>query len=80
MDQPLVRDSDEASREGVVTRLPQDGVMLVDGSPVDVSRLSSSPSLTLGERVRVEGRLQAGVLVATELEGPSVLESEETEL
>lgn len=80
VDQPLVRDIDEASLEGLVTRLPQNGVMLVDGSPVDVSRLSPSLSLTLGERVRVEGRLQAGVLVATELEGPSVLESEETEL
>lgn len=80
LDQPLVTDRDEASLEGLITRLPQNGVMLVDGSPVDVSRLSSLPSLMLGERVRVEGRLQAGVLLATELEDPSVLESEETEL
>lgn len=80
VDQPLVTDRDEASLEGLITRLPQNGVMLVDGSPVDVSRLSSLPSLMLGERVRVEGRLQAGVLLATELEDPSVLESEETEL
>ncbi|MBI3382434.1 MAG: hypothetical protein HY019_10560 [Aquabacterium sp.] len=82
VDQPLVTDTEEASLEGLVTSLPHNGVMQVDGSPVDVSRLSSSSvsGLTLGERVRVEGRLQAGVLVATELEDPSVLESEETEL
>lgn len=82
MDQPLVTDTEEASLEGLITGVPQNGVMLVDGSPVDVSRLSSSSvsNLTLGERVRVEGRLQAGVLVATELEDTSVLESEETEL
>ena len=80
VDQPLVTDRDEASLEGLITRLPQNGVMLVDGAPVDVSRLSPLPILTLGERVRAEGRLQAGVLVATELEDPSLLESEETEL
>lgn len=82
VDQPLVSDRAEASLEGLITSSPQNGVMRVDGSPVDVSHLSSSSvsGLTLGERVRVEGRLQAGVLVATELEDPSVLESEETEL
>lgn len=80
VDQPLVTDTEEASLEGLVTSLPQNGMMRVDGTPVDVSRLSPTPSVTLGERVRVEGRLQAGVLVAHELEDPSVLESEETEL
>ncbi len=81
VDQPLVTDRDEASLEGLITRLPDDnGVMLLDGSPVDVSRLSPALIFTLGERVRVEGRLQAGVLVATELEDPTALESEETEL
>ncbi|MGQ0599539.1 DUF5666 domain-containing protein [Aquabacterium sp.] len=82
VDQPLVTDTEEASLEGLITSLPQNGIMLVDGAPVDVSRLSSASvsNLTLGERVRAEGRLQAGVLIATELEDPSMLESEETEL
>lgn len=79
VDQPLVSDREEASLEGLITSLPQNGLMRVDGALVDVSRLSL-PTLTLGERVRVEGRLQAGVLVATELEGPNALEREETEL
>lgn len=79
VDQPLVSDREEASLEGLITSLPQNGLMRVDGALVDVSRLSL-PTLTLGERVRVEGRLQAGVLVATELEGPNAIESEETEL
>lgn len=79
VDQPLVSDREEASLEGLITSLPQNGLMRVDGALVDVSRLSL-PTLTLGERVRVEGRLQAGVLVATELEDPNALEREETEL
>ncbi|MBI2732530.1 MAG: hypothetical protein HYX44_04235 [Aquabacterium sp.] len=79
VDQPLVSDREEASLEGLITSLPQNSLMRVDGALVDVSRLSL-PTLALGERVRVEGRLQAGVLVATELEGPNALEREETEL
>jgi len=82
VDQSLVTDVERASLEGLITGLPQNGVMLVDGSQVDVHLLSpvAVAGLTLGERVRVEGRLQAGVLVAAELEGSGVLESQETEL
>lgn len=82
VDSALTRDSDEASLEGLVTVLPVAGTMRVDGTLVDVSRLGGLPSLLLGQRVRVEGRLQAGVLIATELslENEQELEAEDVEL
>ncbi|MBI5925951.1 MAG: hypothetical protein HY836_10170 [Aquabacterium sp.] len=77
VDQPLVDDVDEASVEGLVTQLPDaSGLMKVDGQLVNVRGITSAMALTLGERVRVEGRLQAGVLIASELESDSELEQE----
>lgn len=67
VDRALVQDVDDARLEGLVTELPVNGVMKVDGATVDASRLSSVTGLTLGQRVRIEGRLQAGVLVAADL-------------
>lgn len=79
VDQPLVEDMDEASVEGLVTQLPDaSGLMKVDGQLVDVHRLTLTTPLTLGERVRAEGRLQAGVLMASELAAGSALEQEES--
>lgn len=79
VDQPLVEDVDEASVEGLVTQLPDaSGLMKVDGQLVNVRGITSAMALTLGERVRVEGRLQAGVLIASELEGGRELEEEES--
>lgn len=79
VDQPLVEDMDEASVEGLVTQLPDaSGLMKVDGQVVNVHGLTLSTPLTLGERVRAEGRLQAGVLIATELAAGAALEQEES--
>lgn len=79
VDQPLVEDMDEASVEGLVTQLPDaSGLMKVDGQVVNVHGLTLTTPLTLGERVRAEGRLQAGVLMATELAAGSALEQEDS--
>lgn len=79
VDQPLVEDVDDASVEGLVTQLPDaSGLMKVDGQLVNVRGITSAMALTLGERVRVEGRLQAGVLIASELAAGSTLEQEES--
>lgn len=79
VDQPLVEDMEEASVEGLVTQLPDaSGLMKVDGQLVDVHRLTLTTPLTLGERVRAEGRLQAGVLIASELAAGSALEQEDS--
>ncbi|TAK95143.1 MAG: hypothetical protein EPO09_08340 [Aquabacterium sp.] len=79
VDQPLVEDMDEASVEGLVTQQPDaSGLMKVDGQVVNVHGLTISTPLTLGERVRAEGRLQAGVLIATELATGTALAQEES--
>lgn len=79
VDQPLVEDVDEASVEGLLTQLPDaSGLMKVDDQIVNVRGLTISTPLSLGERVRVEGRLQTGVLIATELAAGSTLEQEES--
>lgn len=68
VDSALVQDTEEASLEGLITQLPGvDRVMKLNGAPVDLSAISPWPTLALGQRVRVEGRLLAGVLLASEL-------------
>ncbi|HEX5355588.1 MAG TPA: DUF5666 domain-containing protein [Aquabacterium sp.] len=79
VDQPLVEDIDEASVEGLVTQLPDaSGLMKVDSQLVNVRGIIMTTSLTPGERIRVEGRMQSGVLIATELAAGSALEQEES--
>lgn len=82
-DSAPVQDVDEARLEGVVTQTPDvNRQMLVNGSPVDVSRVSRVPALTVGTRVKVEGSLQAGVLVATSVsvESDDDIKAQEIEL
>lgn len=79
VDRPLVEDIDEASVEGLVTQLPDaSGVMKVDDQLVNVRGVASVPALALGERVRIEGRMQAGVLMASEFEDEGTLQQEES--
>lgn len=83
LDTTLVTDTVYANREGRVTVLPDVyGVMRVDGKPVSVSRLSSVPSLSLGDRLRIIGSLEAGVLYATNItrETDADVDNEDTEL
>lgn len=77
VDKAQVQDVDDARLEGLVTELPVNGVMKVEGASVDVSRLSSVTGLTLGQRVRIEGPLQAGVLVAADLATQGQIDQED---
>jgi hypothetical protein len=82
VDGALVEDTEEASLEGLVSQTVAAGGLKINGSPVDVSKLVTVPALALGDRVRVEGRLLAGVLFASELSTQSDADivSQEVEL
>lgn len=63
----LPADRDEAEIEGRITRFASARAFDVDGIPVDASAAAfpdGTAGLGLGTRVEVEGRLEAGVLVA----------------
>lgn len=84
LDQALVQDSDEASLEGVLTSVATaTSTIVIDGKTVDVNGLSAGIRSTLtqniGQRVRVEGALRDGVLVATELEVRSMMDVDDQE-
>jgi len=81
-DAPLVNDEDEARLEGRVTGLPYgtSHIMTVDGSPVDVSQITFTVAPALGDRVRFDGSLQNGVLIANEYYAGAALPQEGTEL
>lgn len=81
LDSALVQDTAKASLEGLVTQLPGvDRVMKVNGALVDLSAISPLPTLTLGQRVRVEGRLLAGALQADALSNEDEAETDQVEL
>ncbi len=87
LDTNLVSDTVYANREGRVTVLPDVyGVMRVDGKPVSVSRLDAGVltglNLALGDRLRVVGSLESGVLYATSMarETDTDVDDEDTEL
>jgi hypothetical protein len=69
---PSIGDHGEARANGVITSLTSNALFEVNGRAVDASaaRIEGGP-LALGLRVEVEGRLQAGVLVASEVKGES---------
>jgi hypothetical protein len=74
LDRPLVSDREEASLEGRVTAALADGHLAVNGAVVDVSSLTGEErvqagKLVPGDRVRLEGRLVAGVFKVTEVHG-----------
>ncbi len=82
IDQTLVQDSDEASLEGVVTEVrPATSTIVIDGKTVDVKGVPADVlnKLAQGQRVRVEGALRDGVLVATELEVRSMMDVDDQE-
>jgi hypothetical protein len=79
---PLVKDEDEARLEGRITGLPYgtSHIMKVNGSPVDVSQITFTVAPALGDRVRFDGSLQDGVLIANEYYAGAALPQEGTEL
>jgi hypothetical protein len=83
LDTPLVEDEDEARLEGLVSQLPDgDHIMRIDGAPVDVSAISATDlaGVSLGQRVRADGRLLNGTLIAIEYYAGAALTVEDTEL
>jgi Domain of unknown function (DUF5666) len=72
LDRPLVSDRDEASLSGLVTSALGSGSLAVNGTVVDTSRLrgeelDQAMALGVGQWVRIEGRLLAGVLIVSEV-------------
>jgi hypothetical protein len=68
VDSALADDRSEASLDGRVTQvLDAQGRIRVEDRLVSVSGLSGMGALAVGQRVRVEGSLQSGVLVADEV-------------
>lgn len=62
-------DEDEAEIEGAITTFtPNSPLFSVNGIPVDASRVSDPPSLSLGTRVEVKGSILNGTVLATEVE------------
>lgn len=62
-------DEDEAEIEGAITTFtPNSPLFSVNGIPVDASRVSDLPSLSLGTRVEVKGSILNGTVLATEVE------------
>jgi Domain of unknown function (DUF5666) len=59
-----VQDRDEAEVEGTITAFASSSQFSVNGLPVDASGGTVPAGLKLGDRVEVEGKLVAGVLVA----------------
>jgi hypothetical protein len=62
---PELPDADRVRIEGLVSARPSPTRFVVGGRSVDASALSLPSTLVLGARVEVEGRWQAGVLVAS---------------
>jgi hypothetical protein len=82
VDAPLVSDQEEARLEGLVTVAADasSGRMSINGEVVDVSGvLSQVSSLAVGDRVRVDGSLENGVLKVTEVYAVDGEEGEEGE-
>jgi hypothetical protein len=63
-----IEDRDEAEVEGTITAFTSSSKFSVNGLPVDASAAVVPTGLKLGDRVEVEGRLVAGVLVAKKVE------------
>ena len=84
VDSALVQSSQEASLEGLITQLPDvNQVMRVNGALVNISGLPRPlPTLVMGQRIRVEGPLLGGVLMANEFsnEDASEIENQSVEL
>jgi hypothetical protein len=59
---------DEAEVEGTITAFTSSAKFSVNGLPVDASAATVPAGLKLGDRVEVEGKLVAGVLVAKKVE------------
>jgi Domain of unknown function (DUF5666) len=78
---PVVDDRSEAHANGLITSFTSSASFEVDGRPVDASgaRIEGGP-LAAGQRVEVEGRLQAGVLVASEVQVENEEGDDELEL
>lgn len=79
LDTALTEDGSEASLDGRVTQvLDGSGQIRVEDRAVSVGLLSGASALVVGQRVRVQGVLQAGVLVADELLTGTDLDDEDT--
>jgi Domain of unknown function (DUF5666) len=64
-----LEDEHEAEIEGTVTSaITAEKTFSVSGIPVDASRVSNLPSLSLGTRVEVKGSILNGTVIATEVE------------
>lgn len=74
-------DQDEAEIEGAITLFTSPAAFSVNGIPVDASRLTPPSGLALGVRVEVHGRIEQGVVIASEIEveDEDELESQEFE-
>lgn len=74
-------DEDEAEIEGAITAFTSAAAFSVNGIPVDASRIAPPTGLALGVRVEVKGRIEQGVVIASEVEveDESELESQEFE-
>lgn len=75
----VVLGSGETKIEGNIARLDSATSFVVDGIRVDAGSASIAGSLTLGARVKVEGRASNGVLIAKEVEASSEDEGEAEE-
>jgi len=81
VDRAFVQNTRDASLEGLLTQLRDiNGLIKVNGAPVDVSGISPLPALVLGQRIEAEGRMQGGILVARELSIEDESDDEETSL
>ncbi len=63
-----LEDHDEAEIKGTVSDFNSMSDFKVNGTPVDASGATGAPSLKDGDFVEVEGRLQAGKLIAKKVE------------
>ena len=63
-----LEDHDEAEIKGTVSDFKSMSDFKVNGTPVDASQATGAPSLKDGDFVEVEGRLQAGTLIAKKVE------------
>ncbi len=63
-----LEDHDEAEIKGTVSDFKSKSDFKVNGTPVDASGATGAPSLKEGDFVEVEGRLQAGTLIARKVE------------
>jgi hypothetical protein len=76
-----LEDDDEAEIEGSVTAFASAAAFHVNGIAVDASRIAVPAGLALGARVKVEGSIRSGSVIATslEIEDEEELEAQEYE-